>query len=175
MHAKDLRVIYDWETLDVFLVFHQLIWLRGAVGAFKMQTRKRTHAQKREERAALLQPQTAALSLLLLTIPDSFLLSIYLSIYLSTYHGSVNLFQQLRGRCKSTGGGEAVVRLQSFGWEEALQDGPEAALVPGVRHSASVSDLTWGSTTTLASASLRISAFGKKNTLGLRQTTWIIG
>lgn len=25
MHAKDLRVIYDWETLDVFLVFHQLI------------------------------------------------------------------------------------------------------------------------------------------------------
>lgn len=45
---------------------------------------------------------------------------------------------------ENTWGGVSVARLECLRWEEAFEDCPEAALVPGVCHSASVCDLTWG-------------------------------
>lgn len=45
---------------------------------------------------------------------------------------------------ENTWGGEGVARLQGLRREDAFEDCPEAALVPGIRHSASISDLTWG-------------------------------
>ena len=45
---------------------------------------------------------------------------------------------------ENTWGGEGVARLQGLWREDTFEDCPETALVPGIRHSASIRDLTWG-------------------------------